>query len=107
MTNQTLFEFFEPIKHISNKEIIDRLGGIKDVRRKAITMDQIADFLNFEAHILSNQNNINVFYVMGVYDELYEVNVNSYEDGSWKIDALNLGERNYFSQIIKVFYNLD
>ena len=59
---QTLFEFFlNPLSIFLNKEIIDRLGGIKDVRRKAITMDQIADFLNFEAHILSNQNNINVF----------------------------------------------
>ena len=64
MTNQTLFEFFEPIKHISNKEIIDRLGGIKDVRRKAITMDQIADFLNFE-HIFFQTKIILMFLCYG------------------------------------------
>lgn len=101
---------FELAQNMSDTEIIKKLGGKEEVRKTAITMDQIEQLIKAQwggkAGIILNNGYANIFYVIGRNNELFAVNVN-WSSGldRWRVLAYELDEGGDWSSGDQVFSN--
>lgn len=103
---------FKLTQNMWDTKIIEKLGGEEEVRKTAVTMDQIEQLIKAQwggkAGIMLNNGYANIFYVIGKNDELFAVNVywgSAYD--RWRVYAYGLDEVGNWSSGYLVFSNKD
>ena len=85
-STENLKQAFVLEKEMLDCEIIQKLGGEEKVRANAVTMDQIEQLIKAQPKgikgLLSTNMTHNIFYVIGVEDNLFSISV------SWRIDHI-------------------